>query len=129
MQSHRRFTRGECVQRGIGWNDWSGGLIGFTSETVSLKDQRCFEYPGVLSAGLLSGTEMAYHHGHDDHRAKNYPHRCVWVPKVHVQTQGRERDDSVIKHVARDRNGPAGRLGIVVLVLSYPNCTLRLIEM
>src|SRR5664279_3184506 len=76
----------------------------------------------VLPAGLLPGTEIAHHHRHDYHRAKNYPHRCAWVPKVHVQAQGRKRDDSVIKHVASERKGPARHEPVASSQRRSPSC-------
>ena len=62
----------------------------------------------ALFMGHLRGSEIAYQHGHDEHRAKDDQHCSVWISKIRIQVQSSERDDGEIKHVSRDGKGPAG---------------------
>jgi len=59
--------------------------------------------------GHLCGSKIAYQYWHDEHRAKDDHHCNVWVSKVRVQAQSRERDDGEIKHVSNDGKGPSGK--------------------
>src|SRR6185369_3154845 len=63
---------------------------------------------GILTCNTLCGSKIAYQSGYYEHPAKDYQHCSVWVSKVRVQAQSRERDDGEIKHVSKDGKGPAG---------------------
>lgn len=63
----------------------------------------------ALFLGHSYGSEIAYQYRHYEHRANDDQHCRVWVFKVRVKAQGRDRDNGEIKHVANDGNCPAGK--------------------
>ena len=63
----------------------------------------------ALFLGHSYGSKISDQYWHDEHRDKDHQHCRVWISKVRVQTQRRERDDGEIKHVSNDGKGPAGK--------------------
>lgn len=79
----------------------------------------------ALFLGQPYGSETAYQHWHDEHRAKDDEHWRVWVFKVRVQAQSRERDDSKIEHVTNNGKGLTGKESVTrPLIASTPKATI-----